>query len=266
MLSYGGFFALVDFCILVPIISLLLVAFSYTVEQETHLLEIENHRMYLENELHKSEYGQLTQQIQPHFLFNTLNSMLSLARLKRFDQLVQSFEHLALFLRYKYLDKQQLCPLKQELDHTRHYLAIQRMRFGARIQVHWAIDSSLEEALIPPYLIQTLVENAFKHGLEQVEEGVLSIRLTKRTNDQREFNELTIVDSGPGFSADPLNDLGTPQGIGLINLARRLQLLFSSEARLEFRLSTETERGGLVKVTWPLIFTQGGDEIERSLA
>ncbi|ATW28084.1 sensor histidine kinase [Candidatus Formimonas warabiya] len=271
MVSYQLFFLITLISILGPVIGILLIVFNSMLEQEIHVLEIENRRIFLESELQKSEYLQLTQQIQPHFLFNTLNSLLSLARFKRLDQLIPSFEHLVLYLRYKYQVKCQLNPLDQEIDHTKHYLAIQHLRYGDRLQIEWQVEPGLDRAMIPSYLIQILVENAFKHGLEQVEErACLWITICKKVINQDNYVELVVQDNGPGFLYDPLeereDDQDQKKGIGLTNIAKRINLLFSHQAKLEVVVNSSLHQGGMIKACWPLkqVLNSDGDSFTPS--
>ncbi|WP_028986441.1 sensor histidine kinase [Thermicanus aegyptius] len=270
MLSYGWFFLIVLVSILSPVIGILLIIFYHLYEQKVYLLQMENRRINLERELQRIEYIQLSQQIQPHFLFNALNSLLSLARLKRLNDLITSFEHLALFIRYKYQPKKQLVPLFQEIDHIRHYIAIQKMRFGDRLEVRWDVEPSLTKAGIPPYLLQTLVENAFKHGLEQVEgKAILLIRLSLSAENDNKMVHLMVKDNGPGFSPVVLDSLkknreGDPSsaGVGLKNIERRLDLLFPGRGKLMISSDKNKESGGIITVSWPLVLIEE-DLLER---
>jgi sensor histidine kinase YesM len=244
MLSYEGFFLIILVSLLGPVVGVFVMIFQSQLEKKIHFLEMKNRQIHLEKELRESEYLQLTQQIEPHFLFNALNSLLGLVRLRKMEQLQPAFESLVQFLRYKYSIKEQLSPLAAELDHTRQYVEIQKLRFGNRLQVRWEIDPDLTQVLIPPYLLQTLVENAFKHGLEQTEEDpVLSIRL--RGEENRVW--LQVSDNGPGFLADPF--AGNAAGIGLQNMKRRLQLLFGENGQLIIG----RDQGGQVIAVWPKI-------------
>ncbi|MBO8173541.1 MAG: histidine kinase [Bacillaceae bacterium] len=261
MLSYEAFFIIIMVSVLGPLIGLLILIFYNLMEKEVYLLEMENRRIYLEKELDKSEYIQLTQQIHPHFLFNTLNSLLSLARLRKTDQLINSFEHLVLYFRYKYQPKKQLHPLNEEIEHTRHYLAIQQMRYGSRFEITWEIDPVLTRAVAPPYLLQTLVENVFKHAIEEMEDKILiQIRLQQVTKENQSFVELRVKDNGPGFQHNPLkqeNDSGG-EGIGLFNINKRLKLLFHDQVSIDIPTGRH-QNGGLVVVTWPLVFQDFSD-------
>jgi len=202
----------------------------------------------LEKELEVSRYLQLNQQIQPHFLFNALNSLLGLIRLKQYDRLSESFEHMVMYLRSKYTNKEPLYPLAKEISYTENYLEIQKLRFGYRLHVDWEVEEGLADSLIVPYLMQTLVENAFKHGLEMIEEeAYLSIKLCRDGAGVL----LKVEDNGPGFKLDLTEDGSADNKIGLLNLKRRLFLLFQDEAALITK-NRDDQGGAIVEVTWPL--------------
>lgn len=257
MLLYESFFIIILISILGPVVSLFAIIFHNMSEKQIDLLRAENEQIALEKELQISRYNQLTQQIQPHFLFNVLNSLLSLIRLKRYQQLLQTFEHLVMFLRERYEVKDQLHPLQDEIEHTKHYLAIQQLRFGDRLQIRWEIDPLTSDAYIIPYLLQTLVENAFKHSLEVREDEVkLEIELERlRSKTTGGFIRLTVTDSGPGFAINPLSDelihSNGKKGVGITNLFKRLQLLFGQNARIE--ICNDEANRGVVSVIWPYI-------------
>lgn len=101
------------------------------------------------------------------FLFNTLNTILSLARLQRTDEVVKSLEIFSLFLKGKYKTTDLLIPISEELAYTNYYIEIQKMRFRSRLSINITSSEDLQNAYIPPFVIQTLVENSFKHGLEK---------------------------------------------------------------------------------------------------
>ncbi|MBS4177778.1 sensor histidine kinase [Lederbergia citrea] len=248
MVSYESFFLLILISVLGPVVGLLTLIFFNAFERQVYLLEVENTQVLLEKELETSKYIQLNQQIQPHFLFNALNSMLGLIRLKKYDRLENVFEHMVLYLRSKYNEEKSLYTLREELDYTKHFIAIQQLRFGERLQVDWLIEEEIEEALIVPYVLQTLVENAFKHGIENIEgEGILQI--TIQSTDEQQLL-LIVEDNGPGFQVNPLSGKG---GVGLMNITKRLKLLFGDEAKIDF-LTSQREHGGKVVVSLPKIY------------
>ncbi|VEF46327.1 sensor histidine kinase [Bacillus freudenreichii] len=248
MVTYESFFLLILISILGPVVGLLILIFFNAFERQVYLMEVENTQVLLEKELETSKYIRLNQQIQPHFLFNALNSMLGLIRLKRFEQLSEIFEHMVLYLRSKYNEEQSLYTLKEEIEYTRHFVAIQQLRFGERLQVKWSIERGLENTLIVPYLLQTLVENAFKHGLENIE-GEGTVQISIKTVDEKSLL-LNVKDNGPGFSMNPLSHKSRP-GIGLKNVSKRLKLLFGDKAWIDILPNDQAARGGDVSVIWP---------------
>ena len=196
---------------------------------------VERSKVHLNDELVRMEYLQLSQQIQPHFLFNALNLLLSLARLDRKAELLQALEHLALFLRSGYASRPAQVSIESELAMSAHYLAIQKMRFGSRLSVEISCSESCGKEMVIPYLIQTFIENAFKHGLEkQVGPVKLEISFTEESGKIT----LAVKDNGP-----PTESAGTGRnGAGLHNLRRRLHLLFASQGGIELvRVGEETQ-------------------------
>ncbi|PLR80637.1 sensor histidine kinase [Bacillus canaveralius] len=169
--------------VLMPIVSLVILFMMRLIDQELDVLELENVKVRLEKELHESEYKQLNERIQPHFLFNTLNAFLSLSRIGRYQDMTTGMEKFALFLRYRYHDHDVLVPFKTELVHTKNYLSVQQLRFGPRLHVKYDLSPAAFECKIPPYTLQTLVENSFKHGLEKRRgDKVCVIRLARQGN------------------------------------------------------------------------------------
>lgn len=254
MLTYHLFAILILCSILAPVAGAITLLFTLSFEREMDVLKIENKQVRLEKELQQSEYMQLNQQIQPHFLFNTMNLLLGLARLGKNDQLIETLEHLTKFLRFKYQLKEQLIPLKLELEYTQHYLAIQRVRFGDRLHVEIKVENTMiKEAQIPPYLLQTLTENAFKHGLER---KIGSVQLTIQISMMGEVIVLEVTDNGAGLKEVPFS-LSKTTGHGLKNIDKRLGLLFGEKHNLSLE---PTDAGGTkVKTSWPLIYDYGDD-------
>lgn len=247
MISYEQFFLIIIISILGPVVSLLSLIFFQLKETEVNLIEIQNNRVLLQKELETSKYYQLSQQIQPHFLFNALNSLLSLLKLKKYDQLTEGFEHMVLFLKYKYRVHDNLYPLAEEVLYTNHYLQIQKIRFGDRLHISFLVDEDLLDELTIPFLLQTLVENAFKHGIEMIEESsLLTIAIT--TGKGRVV--VKVIDEGPGFLSE--NDIKF--STGLKNIVDRLQLIYGQEAEIRLK-NNEGKKGATVSVSWPMGFS-----------
>lgn len=248
MISYEQFFLIIIISILGPVISLLSLIFFQLKEAEVNLLEIENKRILLEKELETSKYHHLSQQIQPHFLFNALNSLLSLLKLKKYPELTEGFEYVVLFLKYKYKMHGNLYPLSEEVMHTNHYLQIQKIRFGNRVHISFLVEEDLLDELTIPFLLQTLVENAFKHGVESIEDSSL---LTITITSEEERVVVKVIDEGPGFPSEDKIQLGT----GLKNIKERLQLMYGQGAELHLKNNRE-KKGAIVSVSWPKGFLE----------
>ncbi|PGL70486.1 histidine kinase [Bacillus sp. AFS055030] len=244
MLSYEGFTLLIMLFILAPIMGAIALLFLFIFEKRIDLLENKNKEIQLEHALQEAQYNQLNQQIQPHFLFNTLNVILSLARLNRTSELIRALETFSQFLKFKYKSSEPLIPLNQEIQYTQYYLDIQNLRFGERLKTQLDCPKDLYNAQVPPFILQTLVENSFKHGLEKkVGEALLHIRFYQDS----ELVCLEVIDNG---LMGKTNSFSNQEGHGLDNIKKRLQLYFGNSGHV---LITSNESGTNVKVVWPLI-------------
>lgn len=258
MISFEGFTLLILLFILAPIIGAIALLFLFIFEKRIDLLENKNVKIELEKELQQALYNQLNQQIQPHFLFNTLNVILSLARLNRTKELVRALEVLSQFLKFKYKSTEPLISLAREIQYTEQYLEIQKLRFGHRLHITLECADDLLAASIPPFVLQTLVENAFKHGLERkMGDAVLQIHISRQADDVL----LVVADNGSVDLAAFEHENGTDceaeqphekSGHGLDNIRRRLHLCFGDHAQLQ--LESSSEGGTRVIVQWPCIF------------
>lgn len=242
MVSYNFFTLFIMLSIILPVAGFVIILLLSFWEKEVNILEIENKRVSLERELQQSKFLQLNQQIQPHFLFNTLNAITSLGRLGRLEDSVKSLENLSLFLRYNYLEKEPLVSFMKELRHTENYLSIQQIRFGPKLNFTIDIDPAAKDTLLPPYTLQTLVENAFKHGLEKkAGDKILTIALQREGN----WVSLLVTDNGPASSRQ---EDSLQSGIGLTNLRKRLEITFDQRTRLTINRSDDKTEA---KVIWP---------------
>lgn len=255
MIDLQEFTILITFFILAPIVGAITLLFLFGFEKRIDLLENKTKKMELEKELQRSRYNQLSNQIQPHFLFNALNMILSLARLGRTEQLVEALEHLSALLKYTYKTTDTLVPLADELSFTRNYIEIQKLRFGSRLRVEVTCDERLHRCLIIPFMLQTLVENSFKHGLEtRVGEARLLISFFVR----EEYVVLHVIDNGQ--PAEPDNQKGITDGLGLNNIRTRLHLLFDERAGL--KIGKSDMGGTMVEVYWPLVMSREKGRVE----
>jgi len=185
----------------------------------------------------------LRYQLQPHFLFNTLNAASTLVVEQRSEEAVRLLARLADFLRATLREATgDQTTLRDEVEFARQYLEIERVRFGERLDVSWNIPASLESALVPPLILQPLVENSVRHAIAPSERGA-HIRIAAIEHGQRLV--LTVIDDGPG-----LPDAPGRSGIGLANTRARLEQLYGAAHSLT--LSSAPGGGLLVRIELPL--------------
>ncbi|MCU7554211.1 histidine kinase [Alteromonas sp. ASW11-19] len=172
---------------------------------------------------HQAHIKMLRYQLNPHFLFNTLNAISTLVLLKENDTAEAMVSRLSDFLRYS-LDNDPIkkVPLGQEIKALRLYLEIERVRFDDRLDVSWDIDDSCEYALVPSMILQPIIENAIKHAISKMEQGG-KIEISARTfgNDLL----LDVADNGPGADIQK-GQLSRENGVGLVNIKERLNSLY----------------------------------------
>jgi len=201
---------------------------------------------------HQAQLKMLRYQLNPHFLFNTLNAISTLVLDRDMDTANRIVQALSAFLRHSLdADPMQRVTLKQEMDAINLYLGIEKLRFAERLHVTTDIGPECWSALLPGLLLQPLVENSIKHAVaRQVEGGTLT--LSARVAGGKLV--LSVADDGPGCPALDGNDLPNGNGVGLVNTRERLRVLYGSDQSFEIRNRPE---GGLV-VTIVLPFETGG--------
>jgi two-component system, LytTR family, sensor kinase len=176
----------------------------------------------LEVQLVNAKMAALRMQLNPHFLFNTMNSISSLMRFD-IDAADTMLEQLSSLLRIT-LERGdvQLIPLRDEIEFIEVYLAMQGRRFAGRVRQSITVDPELHDALVPAMFLQPIVENAFAHGLSKVEtDGVLAIDVQR---DGKQM-QITVLNSGQGLSAPRPRSDG--RGVGLTNVRSRLKLHYN---------------------------------------
>ena len=195
----------------------------------------------------------LQRQINPHFLFNTLNSIASLVRMKP-EMAREMTVKLANILRALLRDHDTYVPLREELQFTDDYLDIEVVRFGAgKLRVEKEIDSRTLEVLVPSILLQPLIENSIKHGLEpRIDGGTVTLR--SRLHGDRVTIE--VADDGVGMGNKPASALKRAgAGIGMKNVQERLEVLYGNQAR--FEVVSNPGRGTLVSIEIPANLPEG---------
>jgi signal transduction histidine kinase len=204
-------------------------------------------------QLAEARLSALRMQLNPHFLFNTLNTVAMHVRRSENTEAVRMLAGLSDILRHVLEDSPpQEVTLRQELAFIDRYLAIEKSRFGDRLKVTVTVEPDALDALVPNLVLQPLTENAIRHGIgRRAAAGRLDIRATRRGNAL----ELVVQDDGPGPDED--SDTVTPAtgiplssgGIGLRNTASRLQQLYGEAGTLS--LESPAEGGAIARVTLP---------------
>lgn len=211
-----------------------------------------------------AELRSLQAQINPHFLFNTLNLIATLFRVdpKRARHITIQ---LANFMRFNLkLVSESLITMDRECEHVSSYIEIIQARFSNRMEIKFTQNTSVGHVLIPPSTIQPLVENSIEHGLNNVTNNGEVIVDIKRDND---FVRVSVIDNGKGFSTAELNELGKKKivdnqdgGAGLYNVNQRLISLLGDESQLHFR----NLDSGCSEVYFSLPIQQGGRNLDEN--
>lgn len=182
---------------------------------------------YNQKESMTMELSFLRSQVSPHFMFNTLNSMVALAR-KKSDKLEPALMELSNLMHYMlYESDQEKVSLSREIEYIRSYIDLQTMRFGHNVKISFAVSEPLpNDPCIEPMLLIPLIENAFKHGIGMIEEPEINIQL------QVVGERLDLLVSNKYNDGLP-DTKDKTSGIGLVNLERRLKILYPNQHALE---------------------------------
>jgi len=203
----------------------------------------------LETQVAQARLGALKAQLQPHFLFNTLNAIVVLVRQQKGQQAEETLARFSDLLRAVLADMEaQEVTLARELEYLKLYLSIEQLRFSDRLRVDIDVDPELLDAAVPHMGLQPIVENAIAHGIgARATPGVIAIRAQR----VGEALHVTVRDDGPGFrsgGAGPGKQGG--MGLGLANTRARLRQLYGAAAELR----TENGANGGAQVTLVLPF------------
>jgi two-component system sensor histidine kinase AlgZ len=185
----------------------------------------------------------LQARIRPHFLFNSINTVLSLIRVEPV-RAERALEDLADLFRVAMRENRELSPLKRELELCQHYLNLEQLRLGARLKVEWHVDNMPEDALIPPLVLQPLLENAIYHGIEPATEpGAINLHVYHKRGQIHAVLKNPYNKEGRHHSGNKM---------ALANIAERLALHFDAEANLK---TTVTDQSYQVHITMPYLRT-----------
>ncbi|RKL66438.1 histidine kinase [Salipaludibacillus neizhouensis] len=221
-----------------------------TLELKARVRALTELKMSIEDRI-RMEGAWLQSQIQPHFLFNTLNSIAALGMIdvSKMQRLLEEFSNY-LRVSFDFKNSDPIVSLDHELLLVRSYLYIEKQRFEERLTIQWDIEADIDVS-IPPLSIQPLVENAVKHGiLKQENGGTVCIRIKKHPH----YTEISIIDDGKGMKKDELQGLLFKKddsqkriSVGLNNTDRRLKQLFGQGLKIQ----SEPEQGTIVSFQIP---------------
>jgi len=223
-----------------------LLLIAYMLDSRERLAMQRTEAAKLSEQLSKAQLNALRRQIEPHFLFNTLNAIAGLVREKRNDAAVSMIAGLSDFLRRVVQDSdRQQVRLIEELEFAQKYLDIQKVRFAERLQVSVDVPAELFSAEVPSLILQPMVENAVKHGIAQrVQGGVIRIAASRCNGTIT----LSVYNEGPSLPTDWEK---TSSGVGISNVRTRLRGLYGD--KFEMRLQNERTGGVTASVSIPFI-------------
>ena len=206
--------------------SALYFAINYFVRAE----EQSDQMLRLEAQATSAQLTMLRYQLNPHFLFNTLNSISTLVLLKHTEQANAMLSRLSSFLRYTLINEAAAkVTLAQEIETLKLYLDIEKMRFEERLRTNFNIDAAVANALVPSLLLQPLVENAIKYAVTPKEEGA-DISITAQLVGQKV--RVIVSDTGPGLQPGQ-QDSSLSTGVGMANTRERLMQAYGDDQRFE---------------------------------
>jgi two-component system, LytTR family, sensor kinase len=222
-----------------------ILAVSYVLDSRARLAHQQTETARLNEQLSKAQLDALRRQIEPHFLFNTLNAISGLVREGRNGAAVSMIAGLSDFLRRLFEDStRHQVPLGEEVEFAQKYLDIQKVRFVERLQFTVDVPRDLLLAQVPTLILQLMVENAIKHGIAKRAQGG-AIRIAASRSDDR--LRVSVYNDGPALHWDKAHS-----GIGMSNMRTRLQSLYGDA----FELSMENRDPGGVEVTVSVPFKE----------
>lgn len=206
----------------------------------------------------KSEINALQAQINPHFLYNTLDSIIWMSAGGRNEEVTEMIEALAKLFRTSISQGENFVPLRNEMENIKSYLTIQKMRYGDKLSYELAVGEPFLPALVPKLILQPIVENALYHGIK-LSPRAGTIRIGAR--QEGDVLILTVTDDGVGMSRQQLEhifdeDKNSEHGIGVLNVQNRIRLCFGSAYGLHY--FSETGAGTCVEIHLPA--ASGGEE------
>ena len=233
---------------------------NHRMSELLHREEIE--RVEMEKQLSGARLELLKSQINPHFLFNTLNMIACMAKLEEAVTTERMISSMSSLFRYNLKTSEQIVTLARELKVVQDYMYIQQMRFGSRILYSCDLKVDAEQAMIPAFTLQPVVENAMVHGLSKKEQGG---RVHVRIWEQGNRLVISVADTGFGMSEERLAEVTEAMkerrtsriGIGLGNIYKRIHMMYKQG---EFRIASIEGRGTVIQMFIPQEKHNRGDK------
>ncbi len=239
---------------------------GYSIQQSYEQIDILMQEIVLEqNERRKSELDALQSQINPHFLYNTLDSITWMIEGERNDEAVSMISELARLFRISLSKGRTVISIKDELQHAQSYMNIQKIRYKNFFSITFDVDSAVYSCCIVKLVLQPILENAINYGVTVMDDGG-EIKVTGRKEDGNII--LSVADNGVGMSEEQVRLILTDNnrvhkhgsGVGLVNVNNRIQILFGKEYGLT--VESELDEGTTVSIRIPAIpFTEENREI-----
>ncbi|MDU5945539.1 MAG: histidine kinase [Paenibacillus macerans] len=228
--------------------------FAFLAER-VRALKIEVYEKELEKQRVQMDYMQL--QIKPHFFLNCLNFIYHMADLKLYPDIQTMARTTSEYLRYLFKSKLDYVYVKDEMNHVKNYLDIQKMRYRSAFSYYLEQDPDTMDCQIPPLVIQSFVENAVKHTVSLDQPVEISVTVFPEERDGRDYAAIFIADTGRGFDADILAQLASGEllpnengiGIGITNCLKRLDYFYGEDVQTTFYNSPI--RGAVVEIHIP---------------
>ncbi|MFC5406104.1 sensor histidine kinase [Cohnella soli] len=259
-------------------ISQLVASFNQMIKQNHRLMEENVNKQIREKILvtskMKAELGMLQQQINPHFLYNTLEAINMRARQYGAAEVSTMVNSLAKLFRFTINTGGEVVPLSEEIEHVRNYLTIQELRFQNKFTVHWQLDEAITKVPILKFILQPIIENALQHGIDELY-GEGQIDIGAKAEEDRLL--IIISDNGIGMSDDELAKVRQrlamdteslpavsyaeapkkrSSGVGLMNVYQRLRIYYGDRAGLS--IDSEEFKGTTVAIIIPLFMSDEG--------
>ncbi|WP_330546857.1 cache domain-containing sensor histidine kinase [Butyrivibrio sp. CB08] len=209
-----------------------------------------------QEEKRKSELDALQSQINPHFLYNTLDSIVWMIEGAKYDEAVFMITQLASLFRVSLSSGKTIIPIEDEIRHASNYMNIQKVRFKDAFTIDFDIDEEIKNYCTVKLIVQPILENAVYYGVKDMEDGEIRVKGFKGEDGDI---YITVSDNGFGMSSEQLEFLLTDDtrvrkkgsGVGLINVQRRIQLRFGQEYGL--KIESEPDEGCVVTIHLPAI-------------